>query len=66
MHKTEPKIIAPGYSDEEIIEWISRKLRAIRQLENEQLIKAETLTSLENTEERINTLVSAATLDIDR
>ncbi len=24
MHKTEPKIVAPGYTDEEIYEWMNR------------------------------------------
>ncbi len=28
MHKTEPKIVAPGYTDEEIYEWMTKKLAA--------------------------------------
>lgn len=32
MHKTEPKIVAPGYTDEEIYEWMTKKLAAINQL----------------------------------
>ena len=33
MHKTEPKIVAPGYTNEEIYEWMAKKLAAINQLE---------------------------------
>lgn len=29
MHKTEPKIVAPGYTNEEIYEWMAKKLAAI-------------------------------------
>ena len=32
MHKTEPKIVAPGYTNEEIYEWMAKKLAAINQL----------------------------------
>ena len=30
MHKTEPKIVAPGYTDEEIYEWMTKKLESPR------------------------------------
>lgn len=33
MGKQEPKIIAPGYSDEELFCWLEQKLACIRQLQ---------------------------------
>ncbi len=49
MHKTEPKIVAPGYTDEEIYEWMTKKLAAINQLREVQSYRQETIDSLKKT-----------------
>ncbi|WP_143367082.1 hypothetical protein, partial [Escherichia coli] len=46
MHKTEPKIVAPGYTDEEIYEWMTKKLAAINQLREVLSYRQETIDSL--------------------
>ena len=48
MHKTEPKIVAPGYTDEEIYEWMTKKLAAINQLREVLSYRQETIDSLKN------------------
>ncbi|CAM6257329.1 Prophage protein [Escherichia coli] len=49
MHKTEPKIVAPGYTDEEIYEWMTKKLAAINQLREVLSYRQETIDSLKKT-----------------
>lgn len=49
MQKQEPKIIAPGYSDEELSDWLAGKARAAKQLyafQNEKAIHEERLDQL--------------------
>ncbi len=48
MHKTEPKIVAPGYTNEEIYEWMAKKLAAINQLREVLSYRQETIDSLKN------------------
>lgn len=48
MHKTEPKIVAPGYTDEEIYEWMTKKLAAINQLREVLSYRQETIDSFKN------------------
>ena len=45
MHKTEPKIVAPGYTNEEIYEWMAKKLAAINQLREVLSYRQETIDS---------------------
>ena len=48
MHKTEPKIVAPGYTDEEIYEWMTKKLAAINQLREVLSYRQETIGDAAN------------------
>lgn len=63
MHKTEPKIVAPGYTDEEIYEWMTKKLAAINQLREVLSYRQETIDSLK-TDQEITVLSQDVTLDI--
>ncbi|HDW1459437.1 TPA: hypothetical protein RK253_004728, partial [Escherichia coli] len=53
MHKTEPKIVAPGYTDEEIYEWMTKKLAAINQLREVLSYRQETIDSLKKLDQEI-------------
>ncbi|EGD7152292.1 hypothetical protein DQM43_18200 [Shigella dysenteriae] len=64
MHKTEPKIVAPGYTDEEIYEWMTKKLAAINQLREVQSYRQETIDSLKKLDQEITSLSQESTLDI--
>lgn len=46
MHKTEPKIVAPGYTNEEIYEWMAKKLATINQLREVLSYRQEIIDSL--------------------
>ncbi|HAG7962125.1 MULTISPECIES: hypothetical protein [Escherichia] len=64
MHKTEPKIVAPGYTDEEIHEWMTKKLAAINQLREVLSYRQETIDSLKKLDQEITVLSQDVTLDI--
>ena len=64
MHKTEPKIVAPGYTDEEISEWMTKKLAAINQLREVLSYRQETIDSLKKLDQEITVLSQDVTLDI--
>ena len=64
MHKTEPKIVAPGYTDEEIYEWMTNKLAAINQLREVLSYRQETIDSLKKLDQEITVLSQDVTLDI--
>ena len=64
MHKTEPKIVAPGYTDEEIYEWMTKKLSAINQLREVLSYRQETIDSLKKLDQEITVLSQDVTLDI--
>ncbi|HAJ7148432.1 TPA: hypothetical protein HNO21_15840 [Escherichia coli] len=64
MHKTEPKIVAPDYTDEEIYEWMTKKLAAINQLRELLSYRQETIGSLKKLDQEITVLSQDATLDI--
>ncbi len=64
MHKTEPKIVAPGYTDEEIYEWMTKKLAAINQLREVLSYRQETIDSLKKLDQEITVLSQDVTLDI--
>jgi hypothetical protein len=63
MHKTEPKIVAPGYTNEEIYE-MAKKLAAINQLREVLSYRQETIDSLKKLDQEITVLSQDATLDI--
>lgn len=63
MHKTEPKIVAPGYTDEEIYEWMTKKLAAINQL-REVLSYRRNNRLLKKLDQEITVLSQDVTLDI--
>ncbi|EEW0673814.1 hypothetical protein DFZ69_22930 [Escherichia coli] len=64
MHKTEPKIVAPDYTDEEIYEWMTKKLAAINQLREVLSYRQETIDSLKKLDQEITVLSQDVTLDI--
>ncbi|HBN7124745.1 TPA: hypothetical protein PBP60_000780 [Escherichia coli] len=64
MHKTEPKIVAPGYTDAEIYEWMTKKLAAINQLREVLSYRQETIDSLKKLDQEITVLSQDVTLDI--
>ncbi|HCL8910022.1 TPA: hypothetical protein N2161_004208 [Escherichia coli] len=64
MHKTEPKIVAPGYTDEEIYEWMTKKQAAINQLREVLSYRQETIDSLKKLDQEITVLSQDVTLDI--
>lgn len=64
MHKTEPKIVAPGYTNEEIYEWMAKKLAAINQLREVLSYRQETIDSLKKLDQEITVLSQDVTLDI--
>ena len=64
MHKTEPKIVAPGSTDEEIYEWMTKKLAAINQLREVLSYRQETIDSLKKLDQEITVLSQDVTLDI--
>ena len=64
MHKKEPKIVAPGYTNEEIYEWMTKKLPAINQLRELLSYRQETIGSLKKLDQEITVLSQDATLDI--
>ena len=64
MHKTEPKIVAPVYTDEEIYEWMTKKLAAINQLREVLSYRQETIDSLKKLDQEITVLSQDVTLDI--
>ncbi|EFQ8596157.1 hypothetical protein [Escherichia coli] len=64
MHKTEPKIVAPGYTDEEIYERMTKKLAAINQLREVLSYRQETIDSLKKLDQEITVLSQDVTLDI--
>ena len=64
MHKTEPKIVAPGYTDEGIYEWMTKKLAAINQLREVLSYRQETIDSLKKLDQEITVLSQDVTLDI--
>ena len=64
MHKTEPKIVAPGDTNEEIYEWMAKKLAAINQLREVLSYRQETIDSLKKLDQEITVLSQDVTLDI--
>lgn len=66
MSKSEPTIIANGYSDEQLVEWMRKKLASIDQLSEIQGYRQEAQSSLTRFNDIIDDLSMAATLDIER
>lgn len=66
MGKTEPKIVANGYSEQDIVDWMRRKLAVIDQLNEMEKYRNETSISLCEMDKKINSLIADATLDIER
>ena len=64
MHETEPKIVAPGYTDEEIYEWMTKKLAAINQLREVLSYRQETIKKIKKLDQEITVLSQDVTLDI--
>ncbi|MGV0084217.1 hypothetical protein EEAAV_10170 [Rahnella aceris] len=66
MDKQEPRIISPGYSDNELVDWLEGKVRAARQLHallNEKAIHEERLSMLVT---EISALSQKATIEVLR
>ena len=66
MDKQEPRIISPGYSDNELADWLEGKVRASRELHallNEKAIHEERLGMLET---EISTLSQKSAIEVFR
>ncbi|CAD6136933.1 hypothetical protein AOY57_12760 [Escherichia coli] len=66
MKKPEPVIIAPGYTDYEIYEWMHGKVRAINNLWQAVDYKKRLSEELASVEQHFATLKKNATLNISR
>lgn len=66
MQKPEPIIIAPGYTDDEIYEWMCRKIRAINDLKRAADYKERLSKELASAEQDITTLAKSAALNVSR
>ena len=55
---------APGYTNEEIYEWMAKKLAAINQLREVLSYRQETIDSLKKLDQEITVLSQDVTLDI--
>lgn len=64
MDKQEPKIIAPGYSNEELFAWMSAKVGVARELNGLFTAKDEQLNYLDKLEVRISELSSQAAIEV--
>ena len=65
MSNKEPTIIANGYSEEQIVEWMRGKLSRIDRLKEAQMCRQEMLSALDLHDKRINSLAAGATLKIE-
>ncbi|EJH4232976.1 hypothetical protein NDI13_001112 [Escherichia coli] len=66
MQKPEPIIIAPGYTDDEIYEWMRGKIRAINDLKWTADYKERLSKELASAEQDITTLATSAALNVSR
>ena len=66
MQKREPVIIAPDHTDEELYEWMSRKLEAAQDLKRANESRTIQVESLSALEQNIAGLTKTAALNIDR
>ncbi|ANO88173.1 TPA: hypothetical protein HNO24_26185 [Escherichia coli] len=66
MQKPEPTIIAPGYTDDEIYEWMFGKIRAINDLKQAANNKEHLSKELASAELDITTLAKSAALNVSR
>lgn len=66
MQKPEPIIIAPGYTDDEIYEWMCGKIRAINNLKRAADYKECLSKELASAEQDITTLAKSAALNVSR
>ena len=64
MDKQEPKIIAPGYSNEELFAWMSAKVGVARELNGLFTAKNEQLNYLDKLEVKISELSSQAAIEV--
>ncbi len=64
--KSEPKIIAEGFSDDQICQWMETKLRSIRALKSARQEKQEHLEALAELDERIKNLECGASVRLCR
>jgi len=60
--KSEPKIIADGYTDDELCQWMEAKLRSVRALKSARQEKQEHLEALVEIDERIKNLECGASM----
>ncbi|WP_194205787.1 hypothetical protein [Superficieibacter sp. 1612_C1] len=63
MTKSEPKIIANGFTDEELCKWMEEKLRSVRFLRSALQEKQELLEALAEVDARIKNLECAASME---
>ncbi|ENE0640970.1 hypothetical protein ABMX34_005016 [Escherichia coli] len=66
MQKREPVIIAPGYTDDEIYEWMIKKVKAVQDLKWANEARAKQAENLSALEQDITRLEKAAALSIAR
>ncbi|EFJ8857278.1 hypothetical protein ACGI40_23610 [Escherichia coli] len=66
MQKREPVIIAPDYTDDEIYEWMSQKIKAAQELKWANESRVQQIKSLSELEQEIASLTKAATLSVAR
>lgn len=64
MDKQEPRIIAVGFSNEELFQWMRGKVSAARQLEAALADKQSIKQALGSIEHRISELTSSAALEV--
>lgn len=64
MDKQEPKIIAPGYTNEELFIWMSEKAAAARELSRLVTAKDELLNAADKLEAKISSLLSHAAIEV--
>ncbi|EOA6841550.1 protein YdfC [Escherichia coli] len=66
MHKREPVIIAPDYTDDELYEWMHQKIKAAQDLKWANEARAKQAENLSALEQDITNLEKAAALSIAR
>ncbi|MEB7740268.1 hypothetical protein NGB58_13540 [Escherichia coli] len=66
MQKPEPVIIAPDYTDDELYEWMRKKLRAASDLKQANSHKERITDSLASLEQEIAILTQNAALNVSR
>lgn len=66
MQKREPVIIAPDYTDDEIYEWMSQKIKAAQELKWANESREQQIRSMSELEQEIASLTKAATLSVAR